>query len=74
MYYRWTEGTTLQLEQMEINVTTVPTPLKFLFTAIADEAVRFRHLLQWDPPSFTALFALQFLNRGGLQLYFFLNV
>ncbi|VDK76409.1 unnamed protein product [Litomosoides sigmodontis] len=60
--YGWTEGGSLHMERIEVDISTVPQPLKLLFTLIQEEAKRFQHLLQWDPPSFSALFALQFLN------------
>uniref|UniRef100_A0A1I8ENU4 Nuclear receptor domain-containing protein n=1 Tax=Wuchereria bancrofti TaxID=6293 RepID=A0A1I8ENU4_WUCBA len=58
----WTEGNSLHMEQIEVDIATVPQPLKLLFTLIQEEAKRFQHLIQWDPPSFSALLALQFLN------------
>ncbi|EJW75698.1 hypothetical protein WUBG_13394 [Wuchereria bancrofti] len=47
------------MEQIEVDIATVPQPLKLLFTLIQEEAKRFQHLIQWDPPSFSALLALQ---------------
>ncbi|VIO92137.1 Uncharacterized protein BM_BM2835 [Brugia malayi] len=61
--YGWTEGNnSLHMEQIEVDIAAVPQPLKLLFTLIQEEAKRFQHLIQWDPPSFSALLALQFLN------------
>ncbi|VDK51336.1 unnamed protein product [Gongylonema pulchrum] len=51
------------MEQIDLDVTTAPQQMKLLFTLILEEAKRFRQLLQWDPPSFSALLALQFLNK-----------
>lgn len=65
MNFSWTEGNILHMEQIDMDVSTVPQQLKLLFTLILEEAKRFRHLLQWDPPSFSALLALQFLNKKG---------
>ncbi|VDM36720.1 unnamed protein product [Toxocara canis] len=39
-------------------------PFKLLFAEIHEEAIRFNRIIQWDPSSFAALFALQFLNRS----------
>uniref|UniRef100_A0A915Q5A2 Uncharacterized protein n=1 Tax=Setaria digitata TaxID=48799 RepID=A0A915Q5A2_9BILA len=60
--YGWTEGNSLHMEQIEVDIAAVPQPLKLLFSLIQEEAKRFQHLIQWDPPSFSALLALQFLN------------
>lgn len=64
--FRWTEDNIMHMEQIEVDIATVPQPLKLLFSLIQEEAKRFQHLIQWDPPSFSALFALQFLNTKGL--------
>ncbi|MCP9258106.1 Nuclear hormone receptor family member nhr-6 [Dirofilaria immitis] len=60
--YGWTENNSLHMERIEVDIATIPQPLKLLFSLIQEEAKRFQHLIQWDPPSFSALLALQFLN------------
>uniref|UniRef100_A0A1I7W230 Nuclear receptor domain-containing protein n=1 Tax=Loa loa TaxID=7209 RepID=A0A1I7W230_LOALO len=69
-HFIWTEGNSLHMEQIEVDIATIPQPLKLLFTLIQEDAKRFQHLIQWDPPSFSALLALQFLNTKecGVEL------
>ncbi|VDN54908.1 unnamed protein product [Dracunculus medinensis] len=63
---RWTKERKLRLDQVEIDVDSVPEPFKILFSKILQDIPQFRRVIERDSLAFAALLALQLLNAAGL--------
>lgn len=64
--FRWTKERKLRLDQVEIDVDSVPEPFKILFSKILQDIPQFRRVIERDSLAFAALLALQLLNAAGL--------